>query len=176
GSPAHARRHSPAAPSCPPPPRRPAPAPGSRPPGPHRTAGPASPARRAGPSAPQRVPGHGKVSPSHRHRPAPPADWHRRLAIWRMRARPTGVSLFITTHGVSFKRAAGPRRQGGRYAQPGGTQPYARAWTACARLTRHAEDPMTRNVIWQDHVPALQPVDETVDHVRGLPAGRLILE
>jgi protein-disulfide isomerase len=35
---------------------------------------------------------------------------------------------------------------------------------------------MTRNVIWQDHVPALQPVDETVDHVRGLPAGRLILE
>jgi len=35
---------------------------------------------------------------------------------------------------------------------------------------------MTRNVIWQDHEPALQPVDETVDHVRGLPAGRLILE
>src|SRR6266704_5800762 len=35
---------------------------------------------------------------------------------------------------------------------------------------------MTRNVIWQDHEPALQPVDETVDHVRGSPAGRLILE
>jgi len=30
---------------------------------------------------------------------------------------------------------------------------------------------MTRNVIWQDHEPALRPVDETVDHVRGLPAG-----
>ena len=35
---------------------------------------------------------------------------------------------------------------------------------------------MTRNVIWQDHEPALQPVDETVDHVRGSAAGRLILE
>src|SRR6266702_1811374 len=35
---------------------------------------------------------------------------------------------------------------------------------------------MTRNVIWQDHEPALQPVDETVDHVRGAPTGRLILE
>jgi len=35
---------------------------------------------------------------------------------------------------------------------------------------------MTRNVIWQDHEPAFQPVDETVDHVRGSPAGRLILE
>jgi protein-disulfide isomerase len=35
---------------------------------------------------------------------------------------------------------------------------------------------MTRNVIRQDHQPALQPVDETVDHVRGSPAGRLILE
>ena len=31
---------------------------------------------------------------------------------------------FITTHGISFKRAPGPR-QGGPYAQPGGTQPYA---------------------------------------------------
>jgi hypothetical protein len=27
---------------------------------------------------------------------------------------------------------------------------------------------MTRNVIWQEHEPALQPVDETVDHLRGL--------
>jgi protein-disulfide isomerase len=35
---------------------------------------------------------------------------------------------------------------------------------------------MTRNVIWQDHEPVLQPVDETVDHVRGSPAGPLILE
>jgi protein-disulfide isomerase len=35
---------------------------------------------------------------------------------------------------------------------------------------------MTRNVIWQDHEPSLQPVDETVDHVQGSPAGRLILE
>ena len=35
---------------------------------------------------------------------------------------------------------------------------------------------MTRNVIWQHHEPALQPVDESVDHVRGSPAGRLILE
>ena len=35
---------------------------------------------------------------------------------------------------------------------------------------------MTRNVIWRDHEPALQPVDETVDHVRGSPPGRLILE
>ena len=35
---------------------------------------------------------------------------------------------------------------------------------------------MTRNVIRQDHEPALQPVDETVDHVRGSPVGRLILE
>jgi protein-disulfide isomerase len=35
---------------------------------------------------------------------------------------------------------------------------------------------MTRNAIWQDHEPALQPVDETVDHVRGSPTGRLILE
>jgi hypothetical protein len=35
---------------------------------------------------------------------------------------------------------------------------------------------MTRNVIWQDHEPTVQPVDETVDHVRGSPAGRLILE
>ena len=35
---------------------------------------------------------------------------------------------------------------------------------------------MTRNVIWQDHEPAMQPVDETVDHVRGSAAGRLILE
>jgi protein-disulfide isomerase len=35
---------------------------------------------------------------------------------------------------------------------------------------------MTRNLIWQDHEPALQPADETVDHVRGSPAGRLTLE
>jgi hypothetical protein len=35
---------------------------------------------------------------------------------------------------------------------------------------------MTRNVIWQDHEPVLQPVDEAVDHVRGSAAGRLILE
>ena len=35
---------------------------------------------------------------------------------------------------------------------------------------------MMRNVIWQDHEPVLQPVDETVDHVRGSPAGPLILE
>jgi protein-disulfide isomerase len=35
---------------------------------------------------------------------------------------------------------------------------------------------MTRNVIWQDHEPTVQPVDETVDHLRGSPAGRLILE
>jgi 3-phenylpropionate/cinnamic acid dioxygenase small subunit len=31
---------------------------------------------------------------------------------------------------------------------------------------------MTRNAIWQDHE---QPVDETVDHVRGSPAGRDML-
>ena len=35
---------------------------------------------------------------------------------------------------------------------------------------------MARNVIWQDHEPVLQPVDETVDDVRGSPAGPLILE
>jgi hypothetical protein len=35
---------------------------------------------------------------------------------------------------------------------------------------------MTRNVIWQDHEPTVQPVDETIDHLRGSPAGRLILE
>ena len=35
---------------------------------------------------------------------------------------------------------------------------------------------MTRNVIRRDHEPVLLPVDETVDHVRGSPAGRLILE
>ncbi len=35
---------------------------------------------------------------------------------------------------------------------------------------------MTRNVTWQDHKPALQPVNDTVDHVRGSPAGRLIIE
>jgi protein-disulfide isomerase len=35
---------------------------------------------------------------------------------------------------------------------------------------------MTRNVICQDHEPVLQPVDETVDHVRGSPAGPLIIE
>ena len=35
---------------------------------------------------------------------------------------------------------------------------------------------MNRNVIWQDHEPALQPVDEAVDHVRGSPSGPLILE
>ena len=35
---------------------------------------------------------------------------------------------------------------------------------------------MTRNVIWQDHEPALPPVDEAVDHVRGSPGGRRILE
>jgi protein-disulfide isomerase len=38
------------------------------------------------------------------------------------------------------------------------------------------EDLMNRNVIWQDHEPALQPVDEAVDHVRGSPSGPLILE
>src|SRR5260370_9972515 len=42
-----------------------------------------------------------------------------------MRARPARVSLFITTYSISFKRAAGPSPQGGLYAQPGGTQPYA---------------------------------------------------
>jgi protein-disulfide isomerase len=35
---------------------------------------------------------------------------------------------------------------------------------------------MTRNEVRQDHEPALQPVDETVDHVRGSLGGRLILE
>jgi protein-disulfide isomerase len=35
---------------------------------------------------------------------------------------------------------------------------------------------MARNVVWQDHEPVLQPVDEAVDHVRGSPAGHLILE
>jgi len=35
---------------------------------------------------------------------------------------------------------------------------------------------MTPHVIRQDHEPALQPVDETVDHVRGSPEARLILE
>ena len=30
---------------------------------------------------------------------------------------------------------------------------------------------MTRNVIWQDHEPTVQPVDETVDHVRARPRG-----
>jgi protein-disulfide isomerase len=35
---------------------------------------------------------------------------------------------------------------------------------------------MTRNVIRQEQEPALQPVDETVDHVRGSPPRRLILE
>ena len=35
---------------------------------------------------------------------------------------------------------------------------------------------MTRNAMWQDHEPVLQPVDERVDHVQGSPVGRLILE
>jgi len=35
---------------------------------------------------------------------------------------------------------------------------------------------MTGNLVRQEHEPALQPVDETVDHVRGSPPGRLILE
>jgi protein-disulfide isomerase len=35
---------------------------------------------------------------------------------------------------------------------------------------------MTQNVTGQDDVPTVQAVDETVDHVRGSSAGRLILE
>jgi protein-disulfide isomerase len=35
---------------------------------------------------------------------------------------------------------------------------------------------MTRNAIRQEQDPALEPVDEAVDHVRGTPAGRLIVE
>jgi protein-disulfide isomerase len=35
---------------------------------------------------------------------------------------------------------------------------------------------MARNVVWRDHEPVLQPVDEAVDHVRGSSAGHLILE
>ena len=33
--------------------------------------------------------------------------------------------------------------------------------TRCG-ASQHPEDPLMRNVIWQDHEPALQPVDETV--------------
>ncbi len=35
---------------------------------------------------------------------------------------------------------------------------------------------MTRNATRQEQEPAVEPVDEAVDHVRGSPAGRLILE
>src|SRR6267154_3479645 len=35
---------------------------------------------------------------------------------------------------------------------------------------------MTRHAMRSEHEPAMEPVDETVDHVRGSPAGRLILE
>jgi protein-disulfide isomerase len=35
---------------------------------------------------------------------------------------------------------------------------------------------MTRNVMRQEQEPALEPVDVAVDHVRGSPAGRLIIE
>ena len=35
---------------------------------------------------------------------------------------------------------------------------------------------MTRNAIPDDHQLALAPLDENVDHVRGSPAGRLIIE
>ena len=35
---------------------------------------------------------------------------------------------------------------------------------------------MTRHTMRQEHEPALEPVDERVDHVRGLLAGRLIVE
>jgi hypothetical protein len=35
---------------------------------------------------------------------------------------------------------------------------------------------MTRHAMRQEYEPALEPVDETVDHVRGPAAGRLIVE
>jgi glutaredoxin len=35
---------------------------------------------------------------------------------------------------------------------------------------------MTPNAIRQEHEPGLEPVDVAVDHVRGSPAGRLIVE
>ena len=35
---------------------------------------------------------------------------------------------------------------------------------------------MTPNAILQQHEPGLEPVDVAVDHVRGSPAGRLIVE
>ena len=90
-----------------------------------------------------------------------------------MRARPDRSHPFHhhARHLLQARSRAAPARH--NREEP---NPMPRARTACARRTRHPEDPMTRNVIWQDHEPALQPVDETVDHVRGSPAGRLILE
>jgi protein-disulfide isomerase len=35
---------------------------------------------------------------------------------------------------------------------------------------------MTRKAIWPEHEPVMEPVDEAVDHVRGSPTGRLIVE
>ena len=35
---------------------------------------------------------------------------------------------------------------------------------------------MTRHAMRQEQEPAMEPVDEAVDHVRGSPAGRLIVE
>jgi protein-disulfide isomerase len=43
-------------------------------------------------------------------------------------------------------------------------------------LCGRRENPMTRNATPEKGQPSLEPLDEQVDHVRGGPAGRLIIE